>query len=71
MAPSKEELEKRIVGRGAESPAQIATRMRTAERELGLVGTYDYVVINDDVSRATDELASIVEELARDEDPKE
>jgi guanylate kinase len=64
VAPDREELRRRIVGRGAETPAEVARRMRTADRELTLVGSYDYVVINDDVSRATDELVGIVDELA-------
>jgi guanylate kinase len=42
--------------------------MRTADRELTLVGSYDYVVINDDVPRAADELISLVERLAEEKD---
>ena len=38
--------------------------MKTAERELELVGKYDHVVINDDVSRATDELVRIIDSYA-------
>ena len=68
VAPDREELRRRIVGRGSETPAQVARRMATAERELELVGTYDYVVINDDVPNATDELIGIVEELAEEKD---
>ncbi len=63
LAPSMEELEKRIRRRGAETDEQVAVRLATAVRELELVGTYDYVVENDDVLRATDELAEILESL--------
>lgn len=63
IAPSMAELERRIRGRGAETDEQIATRLATAVRELNLVGKYDYVVENDDVARATEELAGIVETL--------
>ncbi len=63
LAPSMEELERRIRGRGAETDEQVAVRLATAVRELALVGTYDYVVENDDVLRATDELAEILESL--------
>lgn len=63
LAPSMEELERRIRGRGAETDEQVAVRLATAVRELELVGTYDYVVENDDVLRATDELAEILGSL--------
>jgi guanylate kinase len=63
VAPSTEELVRRIKARGAESDEDIAVRMATAERELALVGTYDCVVQNDDLRRATDELARFIESL--------
>ena len=64
MPPSWEELERRLEGRGSESKTQVETRLKTAKRELELVGEYDHVVINDDVSRATDELAGIIDSYA-------
>lgn len=63
IAPSMEELERRIRARGAETNEQIKTRLATAVRELQLVETYDHVVENDDVARATDELVAIIESL--------
>lgn len=66
--PSKEELKRRLTMRGSETEEQVATRMCTAERELELVGKYDHVVINDDVQRATDELVSIIDKYADDEE---
>jgi len=60
-APSMSELERRIRKRGAETDEQVRTRLETAERELLLVGTYNHVVENDDVVRATERLADIVE----------
>lgn len=63
--PTKEELERRLRGRGSESDEQVAVRMRTAERELELVGKYDHVIINDDVARATDELVGIIDTYAQ------
>ncbi len=63
IAPSMEELERRIRARGAETNEQIKTRLATAVRELQLVETYDHVVENDDVARATDELVGIIESL--------
>jgi len=66
MAPSFDELERRIRRRGAESEEQVKTRLETAVRELQLVGTYDHVIENDDVSRATTELARIIGSLRSD-----
>ena len=63
VAPSKEELERRLKERGAESDEDIRVRMATAERELALVGTYDRVIQNDDVRRAADELAGYIRSL--------
>ena len=61
MPPSWEELQRRLEGRGSESKQQVETRLQTAKAELELVGEYDLVVLNDDVSRATDELVGIVD----------
>jgi guanylate kinase len=64
VAPSEEELRRRLADRGSETPDQIEVRMRTAARELQVVDSYDFVVINDDVQRAAGELACIIETLA-------
>lgn len=60
VAPSVEDLRRRLEGRGSETETEVATRMRTSEREMGFAGEYDYVINNDDVRRATDELVSII-----------
>ncbi len=62
--PSIDDLRERLKHRGSETEAQVAVRMRTAERELELVGEYDHVVINDDVSRAAAELVGIIDSYA-------
>lgn len=58
--PSFAELRRRLEGRGSETPEQIERRLSRAVSELAIADRYDYVVINDDVSRATDELECIV-----------
>lgn len=63
-APSTAELEKRIRHRGAESDEQIRTRLETARRELELEGSYDHVVINDDVPRAVDDLVGYIRSVS-------
>jgi guanylate kinase len=66
-APSEAELRRRLAHRGSETAEQVEERMRTAERELALEGSYDFVVTNDDVHRATGELVRIVESLSKEE----
>jgi guanylate kinase len=73
--PSLAELERRLRGRGTESEANIRRRMQRAAEELEAVehGTwagsrrFDYVIVNDNVKRAADELACIITR-AREED---
>ncbi len=64
MPPSTDELVRRLKGRGSETEEQVAVRLRTAERELALVGKYDHVIINDDISRAAEELVRLVDSFA-------
>lgn len=61
VAPSLDELRRRLEGRGSETKEQVERRLKTAEEELRVAGTYDFVIQNDDVRRAADELARIVE----------
>ncbi|MDZ4178205.1 MAG: guanylate kinase [Coriobacteriia bacterium] len=63
-APSMDELRRRLAHRGSETPDQIETRMATAIKEMELAGTYDFVVTNDDITRATDELVGIIDSFA-------
>jgi guanylate kinase len=66
-APDMEELRRRLEGRGSENEDEVESRLDTARRELEFAGTYDFVIINDDVSRATDELEAIVRQcITRD-----
>lgn len=68
-APDMDELRRRLENRGSETEAQVESRLETARKELSLAGAYDFVVINDDVSRATDELEAIVKECTAREHP--
>lgn len=56
----REELERRLIGRGTESPEEQARRLATARVELEAASEFDHVVINDDVERAVDELARLI-----------
>lgn len=56
LPPSIEELERRIVGRGTETPESLKLRLENARWEISQAGKYDYQVVNDDLDRAVAEL---------------
>jgi len=60
LAPSREELVKRLQHRGDVSEEVIRKRVAQSAREINEYSRYDYVVVNDDVDTATDRLYSIV-----------
>lgn len=60
MPPSFAVLKKRLSGRGTESPEQIWGRLNIALGEIEHANGYDYIVINDDLDAAVDEMISII-----------
>ncbi|MCV2491473.1 guanylate kinase [Geodermatophilus sp. YIM 151500] len=58
--PSWAALVSRLAGRGSEPPAVQERRLVRAQAELDAAGEFDAVVVNDDVSRAADELVSLL-----------
>ena len=60
MAPSMEEVKKRIKERGKESPKQIIERFKSAYKEINEIPHYNYVVINDKVINAVDKIEAII-----------
>jgi guanylate kinase len=59
--PSMDELEHRLRGRGTEDDERIARRLETAAWEMTQQGWFDHVVVNEDVVRAADEVAAIID----------
>jgi guanylate kinase len=59
--PSLGELERRLRGRGTEVEATIAERLSKAEWELSQRDRFDHVVVNDDLERASSQVAAIIE----------
>ena len=59
--PSVEELKRRLSGRGSESEEQILNRLSRMEYELSHKDEYDYVIVNDDLEAAIDELSKIID----------
>ena len=60
QVPSLEILENRLRARGTDDEAAIQRRLAGARRELELAPQYHVQVINDDLNRAVEELASIL-----------
>ncbi|MBQ7592964.1 MAG: guanylate kinase [Synergistaceae bacterium] len=58
--PSVDELEKRLTGRKTETPDVVKRRLETAINELKLKDKYDYVIVNDDLNSACEELKKII-----------
>lgn len=57
-----EVLAQRILGRQLIEQAELETRLETASWELSQVHLYDFLVVNDDVERASNELCHLVNE---------
>jgi guanylate kinase len=60
LPPSYEVLRERLIARGTDSPEELAIRLRNAPEELRQYSAFDYVIINDEVERAVNQLASII-----------
>ena len=60
LPPSWSVLEARLKGRGSEDSSRLKLRMANAKSEMEAVHEYDFAVINDDLSMATEDLKSIV-----------
>ena len=60
VPPSLEELERRIRGRKSETDDIIQERLEKAKREIGFRDFYQYTVVNDNLSRASYRIKSII-----------
>ena len=60
LPPSIAALEKRLRGRGQDSPEVIARRVAAARGEIAHVEEFDYVIINEEFNRAAQDLISII-----------
>lgn len=61
LPPSGEVLKTRLAGRKSESRERLLMRLRNARAELGEVGRYHYVVVNEDLERAVDQVSAIID----------
>lgn len=59
--PSFDSLKTRLVGRNTESAEVIEKRLNKARDEIASANQYDYIVINEDIDVAANEVISIIE----------
>lgn len=60
MPPSFEELKRRLRGRGTESEELIEKRLNSALGEIKRATEYDYIVVNDNITAAADDILSVI-----------
>lgn len=61
LPPSPQALKERLEARAKDRPEEIARRLQRAVEEVQAYKEYDYVIINDDLERAFQQLAAIVQ----------
>lgn len=66
QAPSVEELRRRLVNRGTDTPEAIEQRVAKAAEEMEYASKFDYVLVNDELSTAFNEIEKVVEDFMDD-----
>lgn len=59
LPPSMDALFERLRGRASEDEETVRRRFRVARSEIAHYGLFDYVLVNDELDRATDQLVAI------------
>jgi len=60
LPPDRKTLERRLRNRGQDSEEEIERRLDGARREIENYSKYDYILVNEKLERATDELKAVV-----------
>ena len=60
MPPSFDELKRRLKGRGTESDELIEKRLNSALGEIKRAAEYDYIIVNDNITAAADNILSVI-----------
>jgi len=60
LPPSLETLRKRLLARGTDSEEELELRLRNAPNELRNYKDFDFVIINENVERATNQLRAVI-----------
>lgn len=61
MPPSLQELENRLSKRGTEDAATVEKRLKEGLNEIARKGSYDYVILNQDLEVAVSSLKEVIE----------
>ena len=61
LPPSREELERRLRTRAADSAVTIARRLAESREEIAHVDDFDYVIVNDEIDSAVAAVSSVIE----------
>jgi guanylate kinase len=64
-APSVEVLRERLIKRGTDSPEAIKARVNKAKDELTFEPLFDYVLVNDDLTKSFAEAEQLVEDFLK------
>lgn len=59
--PSKDVLEQRLINRNTESAKSLQNRLARYEYEISQETSFDYVIVNDDLERASRELFTLID----------
>lgn len=60
LPPSFEILKSRLIARATEKPEDLALRLKNSFGEIEQFTEFEYIVVNDDAKRATDDLRTII-----------
>ena len=62
IPPSVEELKRRLISRNSETEEEIENRLSRLEYELSQKDKYDFVIVNDEIETAIQELEKIIDQ---------
>jgi len=65
QAPDIEELRRRLVARGTDTPEAIDERVAKAAEEMTYAPKFDYILINDDLETAFREIETVVDDFLK------
>lgn len=65
LPPSAQELRHRLVDRKSETPEQVEKRMAKGKEQMQMAYAYDYVVMNDDLDTAMEDVVHIISTVRR------
>lgn len=59
--PNADELKKRLIGRGTETPEEISKRLSHACEEASYMKSYDYIIVNDELEKAVIDVHMLIQ----------